>query len=857
MRPAFARAEILRKALVLRTTTSPLASQAARLALTNTRPFTISSPIFATAEKDAAPENVLERKKTTKEAVKPVEGEDSAVKKAPKSRTRKVKEELTNGEAPVKKVTGSRKKKVAEESAEGETLEKPTRKKKMAVEPGDGDEPVVKKTKRTTKKKTVGPVEGADLEESNERISDTVKVAVGTQSVDSPLLDEEGKGKKTKRKSTRKLEPVKRMAMEESLNTPSTQKTAAAEDVVDEADLKAEKLSFDYYLEQKLGQNLEQTAEQNHEQHHQQNLEQTAEQNHEQNHSQSLEQSAEQKIPQKKKRGPKPTTPTAIQKQLLEEAIEKIEAGVDPKDLDKGFARILVKEQAALQELHLTEKYGKSQSKRRPVLLKNHWPKRLPLVEPAFFGDKSAYKEARSQSPGWATADLLNEPLAEEVVNNIEGLEEWEGCYLIDMNPGIGIFSKALNRRLKPSKHILMEPREFYHPLLKKRFSESISADDSNILLTSLNGYRWGTYTVLEKDYGLDKIPVTSWDEGSDFNKKILFIGNCTMDQNGQRFATQLLDSIKTGEWLYKFGRVRFLTWVDDEFRHRILPGNMQHIQRYSFVADQHTETTEVAGVPIARVRKFIKSETPNAEKALISKGILMSGEKRRIKGTVQSRERAALPEPDKDIYDILSNMDEAEMKEKEESEQSVPEGLDDPNKPEVEVGRRDYKYIAYRDSVMLEEKGIKLQWDSRKREPVNLDYETDFCPPGEWGLLDFKPKPLHPWFCHTTDEERYLRSALYDWIVHHFYERKASTVVESLKYVYPGAIDILNYCEGSFDPMTTAVRCLTPDEMLEIAKAFRRWPFFKEEMIYQPDKITNDDDDVDSGSIEANFHSW
>ena len=79
----------------------------------------------------------------------------------------------------------------------------------------------------------------------------------------------------------------------------------------------------------------------------------------------------------------------------------------------------------------------------------------------------------------------------------------------------------------------------------------------------------------------------------------------------------------------------------------------------------------------------------------------------------------------------------------------------------------------------------------------------------------------------------------------------------DCLKYVYPGALGVLNYMEVDVHPTTTAIRTLTANEMLEVVKAFRRWPYFSEQMIYQPDRITNDDDDVDGGAIEGALHTW
>lgn len=102
------------------------------------------------------------------------------------------------------------------------------------------------------------------------------------------------------------------------------------------------------------------------------------------------------------------------------------------------------------------------------------------------------------------------------------------------------------------------------------------------------------------------------------------------------------------------------------------------------------------------------------------------------------------------------------------------------------------------------------------------------------------------------------LRATLYEWIVSNLYERKASTLYDCLAYSYPGALDILNYLDMEIAADKTAVRCMSSAETLALVKAWRRWPFFKESMIYEPNKVLNTDDDVDGGNIvEMAFNTW
>lgn len=284
------------------------------------------------------------------------------------------------------------------------------------------------------------------------------------------------------------------------------------------------------------------------------------------------------------------------------------------------------------------------------------------------------------------------------------------------------MLSKAIHKRLNPSKHVLLEPREFYHSILKKRIMDDPEVSQ-NTILSDLNGYRWHTYTVLEQEHGLaDAVPILPPD--GEVNKKIFFLGNCTMPQAGGRFATQIIDAVKTGEWLHKYGRIKFVVWADEEFRVRVLPGNLQYYQRYSFIADHFSKITEIAGVPVARVRRFLQTDLSDREKPMA--GVLKTGVKKPTMRSLQERERAALDPLSKEIFDQLDSFEKGNIKHELEENPLEPEAP----KPGKRIGKADYKLNAFRDIQMIKDKGIELQWATRSRNPIPLTYAQDFSPP-------------------------------------------------------------------------------------------------------------------------------
>ncbi|KAA8900910.1 ribosomal RNA adenine dimethylase-domain-containing protein [Sphaerosporella brunnea] len=207
----------------------------------------------------------------------------------------------------------------------------------------------------------------------------------------------------------------------------------------------------------------------------------------------------------------------------------------------------------------------------------------------------------RSKKPKAATlVDLINPKLCDKIVDRLKLKDNYTGTTIIDMNPGLGIFSKTLYERLKPKSHILLEPYSAYQDHLREFIKPY-----PKMSLVGLDGYDWSSYVQLFKgeqysgpEFGPGFVPprprTVPAEEG--LNTDILFVGNLTRLDGAQRLTSQLLSTCFNRTWLQQFGRVRFLLWMHDLEKERIIPQAIQGRTRPSAVADTVVELTEVAG---------------------------------------------------------------------------------------------------------------------------------------------------------------------------------------------------------------------------------------------------------------------
>ncbi|KAF4892638.1 hypothetical protein CGCF415_v012926 [Colletotrichum fructicola] len=181
-------------------------------------------------------------------------------------------------------------------------------------------------------------------------------------------------------------------------------------------------------------------------------------------------------------------------------------------------------------------------------------------------------------------------------------LQRHEGCDLVDINPGAGLWSRKLHDVLKPRQHILMEPdaslyTSFLEPLLARPNTKLIPS--SGLLWNELGSAlaHVDNQTPRPKGPGItpernDTLLVTA--NLSLFPKKRY--GN--FESIAGLVLFQLLNSIHTGQLFQKYGLVRMLVWTGSDDYQSILPKFIQARKKVAMEAEATCEWIAPVAVP-------------------------------------------------------------------------------------------------------------------------------------------------------------------------------------------------------------------------------------------------------------------
>jgi mitochondrial transcription factor 1 len=175
---------------------------------------------------------------------------------------------------------------------------------------------------------------------------------------------------------------------------------------------------------------------------------------------------------------------------------------------------------------------------------------------------------------------------------------------IIDLNPGVCLWSTAIHKALKPRYHVLVEPnidayRSYVDPLLKEQ------------------GSRYRHVSVLPDLFRVsgaeclpDQTPVASNTiPTGGINDSLLILANLTSTQGtgirlrGSACATNLRlyvgGMMHLQNSLHHYGLVRMLAWLPDDEKLVYLPRTITDRRKFSLKLDLVTHVNEVAGGPV------------------------------------------------------------------------------------------------------------------------------------------------------------------------------------------------------------------------------------------------------------------
>ncbi|KAL1842270.1 hypothetical protein VTJ49DRAFT_5655 [Mycothermus thermophilus] len=200
--------------------------------------------------------------------------------------------------------------------------------------------------------------------------------------------------------------------------------------------------------------------------------------------------------------------------------------------------------------------------------------------------------------------NIVSQDLCDDVIKYIgKTLERHRGCDLIDIFPGIGIWSKTLSDVLSPRSHLLLEPdvdfyRPFLRPLLERPGTKLLP--ESGIVWEQLSQVLNPTHLPhqTERRYTPQETP-----ERNDTLLVTLNLGMFPQRRfrNFESLASlviyQLLSSIRPGALFQKYGLVRMLIWAENGEKDPLLPRTAQRRRKLALDAELSTDyVCEIAG---------------------------------------------------------------------------------------------------------------------------------------------------------------------------------------------------------------------------------------------------------------------
>uniref|UniRef100_A0A8H7NHV7 Uncharacterized protein n=1 Tax=Bionectria ochroleuca TaxID=29856 RepID=A0A8H7NHV7_BIOOC len=171
------------------------------------------------------------------------------------------------------------------------------------------------------------------------------------------------------------------------------------------------------------------------------------------------------------------------------------------------------------------------------------------------------------------------------------------------MNPGVGVWSRALHDAVQPRQHIMMEPRaEEYSPFLTEAMG-----DRQNVKIIPKQGIIWkDLHETLRAHLAPHHTP-TPRGQKPERNDSILVTMNVSawpekpvysFPSLSVMVAYQLIRYIRTSSFFQQYGLVRVLLWTNNDFKYRLLPRSVGERVRSNFEAELSCEYIhEVAGI--------------------------------------------------------------------------------------------------------------------------------------------------------------------------------------------------------------------------------------------------------------------
>ncbi|KAL8801923.1 MAG: hypothetical protein Q9182_004157 [Xanthomendoza sp. 2 TL-2023] len=193
--------------------------------------------------------------------------------------------------------------------------------------------------------------------------------------------------------------------------------------------------------------------------------------------------------------------------------------------------------------------------------------------------------------------DIVSPQLCDDALGRLlPSLRKYHGCTIIDINPGVGLWSSKIHDIVRPRKHILAEPSasafaSCLEPLIKQK-------DSRYHLLDWRQRDTWSPDRFVAE--GL--LPALNTHDPKEHNRSILILVNTAVARHkGQPPKTllKLLDwanDIMDGSGFYAGGPVRVLLWCPQKEANTVLPRTIQYRTKLSLLLEMTCDIEEIVG---------------------------------------------------------------------------------------------------------------------------------------------------------------------------------------------------------------------------------------------------------------------
>lgn len=186
---------------------------------------------------------------------------------------------------------------------------------------------------------------------------------------------------------------------------------------------------------------------------------------------------------------------------------------------------------------------------------------------------------------------ILIGSLADDVLNYIgPSLKRHRRCDIIDINPGVCLWSAKLHKYLRPRTHLLLEPSKTYYDHFVKPLTERRR---SKYRHSSLDTEDWHTYQRIF-DEKLICPPTQKGLDQSRPNDLLLLVANFARFPRRALFGFDSFAHMAVHQFFYQairahshvhaYGLIRMLLWMTDEDKDKIVPQDVY--QRGKFALD-------------------------------------------------------------------------------------------------------------------------------------------------------------------------------------------------------------------------------------------------------------------------------